>query len=217
MNTFYFPYRIVIFFLLFSLFWTIGIGLSFYLSESAPLYKLSYIQAPFFDSFFAVMNMWPEPITITLIAVFYLIYKPYRFGVLLLNLIIILPTTWSMKHYYSKNRPINDLGAELADFMARDISFFAADQLSFPSGHSTSAAALAVFCLYDRYFKSHFFSLAFFLLASLAAISRVYLGHHYLEDVLAGSMLGAILSCAITAYTESRIPDVWKNWRIFKW
>lgn len=217
MNTFYFPYRIKVFLLLFSFLWTMGIVLSFYFTETAPIYVLSHIRIPFMDGFFSAVNLWPEPITIVLIAVFYLIYKPYRFVVLLINLVIILPTTWGLKHYFGKNRPINDIGIHLTDFIDRDISFFAADQLSFPSGHSTSAAALAVFCLYDRYFHSQFYSLAFFSIAVLAAISRLYFGHHYLEDIIAGSILGTILSITITAYTESQIPSNWKKWQIFKW
>jgi len=217
MNTFYFPYRIKVFLLLFSFVWTIGIAFSFYSTETAPIFALRHIRGPFMDNFFSAVNIWPEPITIVLIAAFYLMYKPYRFGVLFINVVIILPTTWGLKHYFSKNRPINDIGIHLADLLARDISFFAADQLSFPSGHSTSAAALAIFCLYDPYFNSRYYSLAFFMLAVLAAISRLYFGHHYLEDIIAGSILGTILSITITAYTESQIPSEWKKWQIFNW
>jgi len=62
---------------------------------------------------------------------------------------------------------------------------------SFPSGHATLAMAMAVVL-------AHHFPKAralVYVLAVLIGISRVYFGVHYLSDVLAGFILGAVVGC----------------------
>ena len=64
-------------------------------------------------------------------------------------------------------------------------------EFSFPSGHSSSsfAAANGIFLAS----KNRKFS-ALFILATLIAISRVYVGVHYLSDILAGAIVGILSS-----------------------
>ncbi len=68
---------------------------------------------------------------------------------------------------------------------------------SFPSGHATLAMALYGFCvyillqMYPTAARRVMFTALPFIVA-LVAVSRLYLGVHYLSDVLAGLILGAI-------------------------
>ena len=63
---------------------------------------------------------------------------------------------------------------------------------SFPSGHALSAFAL-FFCLLFVT-KNHLLKIVFFLLAIVAAYSRVYLSQHWLIDVYVGSIIGVCFS-----------------------
>jgi len=63
---------------------------------------------------------------------------------------------------------------------------------SFPSGHS--ATAFAIFFLLALFVKNRSLKFAFFIIALLVAFSRVYLSWHFLEDTLAGSFLGIIIT-----------------------
>ncbi|MES1260375.1 MAG: phosphatase PAP2 family protein [Acidobacteriota bacterium] len=63
------------------------------------------------------------------------------------------------------------------------------DKFSFPSGHSTTAFAVAV-CLGLFYPEIRPALLA---LAANVALSRVVVGMHFMSDVLAGSGMGALL------------------------
>ncbi len=57
---------------------------------------------------------------------------------------------------------------------------------SFPSGHSTAA-----FCMATVLSSSlPAFSIVFFALAALVAVSRVYLGMHYPSDITVGAIIG---------------------------
>jgi undecaprenyl-diphosphatase len=69
---------------------------------------------------------------------------------------------------------------------------FSGDAFSFPSGHTLNAAA--VFSVVALAFPP-LAPLALFVAASVGA-SRVFLGLHYLTDVLAGAALGAALGAA---------------------
>jgi len=72
-------------------------------------------------------------------------------------------------------------------------------QNGFPSGHSASAAAVAVFLL-SRY-RARAWPLA--ALALLGGISRVYVGAHWVTDVLGGWTIGAIAALVATPLLEA--------------
>ena len=59
---------------------------------------------------------------------------------------------------------------------------------SFPSGHATSIFALAVTLAF--FLKNKSYSLLLLLMAISVGYSRIYLGQHFMEDVLSGSVIG---------------------------
>ena len=66
------------------------------------------------------------------------------------------------------------------------------DQFSFPSGHTITAFAVAISL-------SHFYpelSFALIFCAISVAASRILLGMHFLSDVVAGAVIGALLARA---------------------
>lgn len=84
---------------------------------------------------------------------------------------------------------------------------------SFPSGHATVAAALAVVLAWLWYCRTRgklwqwVGPLFTFLLAFLIGVSRIYLGAHYPSDVLAGFALGIAWGIALILGRETpRLP-----------
>jgi membrane-associated phospholipid phosphatase len=59
---------------------------------------------------------------------------------------------------------------------------------SFPSGHATQAFALFICLAFAS--NNKLLKLLFFLLATLTAFSRVYISQHWLNDIVAGSLIG---------------------------
>ena len=73
---------------------------------------------------------------------------------------------------------------------------------SFPSGHTATsfAAATALSYFAPRYRP------AFYALAVLIGLSRLYNGVHYPTDVLAGAVLGVLVALGIERLTRLRVP-----------
>lgn len=63
---------------------------------------------------------------------------------------------------------------------------------SFPSGHATQAFAIFLCLAFSS--KNPLLKLFFFFTAVLAAFSRVYLSQHWLNDIVAGSLIGFFFS-----------------------
>lgn len=86
-------------------------------------------------------------------------------------------------------------------FISRDrpdkVAFYPEHNFSFPSGHATTAISLYGMLAYFLYrhmrrgWQRHAMLLATGVVILLIGFSRIYLGVHFLSDVLAGFLLGA--------------------------
>lgn len=123
----------------------------------------------------------------------------YRAIIFLTSLASTLVISELLKQLFMRQRPFVDLSG--SPYLAPESPW----GYSFPSQHATLAFLFA-------YFISHIFGLKrwqiviVYLLAFLVALSRVYLGAHYLFDVLAGFALGNIFG----------VIDVWLYNRVIR-
>ena len=89
-----------------------------------------------------------------------------------------------LKHLFCRPRPLAEAAGQFfADFPCLGKG---AALISFPSGHAVTVFALA-YVLSRAYPKGSF---AFYLPATMVALSRVYLASHFLSDVVAGAGFG---------------------------
>jgi len=95
----------------------------------------------------------------------------------------------ALKHALHLPRPLAVLGPGAVHVVAEPLR-----QYSFPSGHSSAAAALAVAAALARGARR---AAPLLVLAAVGGISRVYVGAHWTIDVAAGWALGAVLALAV--------------------
>jgi len=105
----------------------------------------------------------------------YLLKKEKEFFLSLISFITNGVVVWVIKEIVRRPRP-----------MRSGTVLFQLSDWSFPSGHAASAFLIAVLAskFWPKYGKY------FYILAILVAFSRVYLGIHYLSDVVCGSLIG---------------------------
>ena len=72
------------------------------------------------------------------------------------------------------------------------------DRYSFPSGHSTRVAMVAM--LLTLYWTNWFYIKLGFLWAAMVAISRVVLGRHHVSDIIGGVIIGYAQYCLVVKY-----------------
>jgi len=74
---------------------------------------------------------------------------------------------------------------------------------SFPSGHTTSAFAIAT--VLAVYFRNKYISVLLLIAASLVGYSRIYLAAHFPIDVLVGACIGIVFSTITIVLINSNI------------
>ncbi len=74
---------------------------------------------------------------------------------------------------------------------------------SFPSGHTTSAFALAT--VLALHFNNKLFSIIIFIAAALVGYSRIYLAQHFLMDVFVGAFLGISFATISVVLMNSKL------------
>lgn len=98
-----------------------------------------------------------------------------------------------LKHLVARARPF-DVIQNLVPLITKPTDY------SFPSGHTACSFAVA-FLLFRKLPKKY--GIPCLILATLIGFSRIYLGVHYLSDVIAGAVSGIVLSYAADYLVEA--------------
>ena len=135
-----------------------------------------------------------------------------RFGRFVgLNVLVGLVLNPMIKNIFVRRRPYFDTPEirclKPVDKSA-DIYNIAAQEYSFPSGHSTNA--VAVYGSVAEYAKKPVFTVIAVVLTLLIGVSRFCLGVHYPTDVLCGWLLGLVIIVAVP-----RLQQRFHNQRLF--
>lgn len=152
-------------------------------------------RSAFFDTTFKMITMLGSVLGVLTVSLLFLFKKRKLFFWYLFSYAMAAVLIWILKDQIQRVRPYNAtdsilcIGGESTDF-------------SFPSGHSACATAIAIFvgyALFTSYKKIGTrvgIVLGCGLFVGLVGLSRMYLGMHYLTDVLAGIAISAAF-CAL--------------------
>lgn len=135
-----------------------------------------------------------------LLVMLFFSYRYFLSGALIFALSSLL--SYVIKQFYHAPRPLKYFSEQQIN-LHLPADTIVHMEMSYPSGHTTTAFAMFTFLACITNNKAISFLL--FILALLAGYSRVYLCQHFPEDVLAGSILGFITAILI-GYLIQKIP-----------
>lgn len=138
------------------------------------------------------------------IILFYLVYKKGNFkqflifflsGIALVGLTDFI-VTHGFKYPIGRYRPSHNLtiGHLLHFYQITPTDLYKGGQYGFVSGHAANSTAIALY--FSLELKKHYPKLPIFLAlwVAIICISRIYLGVHYLSDLIGGIIVGTILT-----------------------
>jgi len=158
------------------------------------------LQNGFFDLFFNFISfLGEEYVYILVLTIFYFGINKETGELLAFSLFTTACVNTIIKGLVAAKRPFEKYGDRVTN-LRPDTS----TGHSFPSGHTQNFTT--VLFAGSFYYKKNWLLVVSGILASLMAISRMYLGVHFLEDVLTSIVLGVILS-----YTFVKIYNRFKS------
>lgn len=131
------------------------------------------------------------PFCVSIIFIILLLASYQKFVFLVLNYLLTGGILLWLKEYFEHDRPF-------IFFNKQDITLHYLPHIdplflvSFPSGHSEAAIVFAF--TISLIVKKQVYKMLIAIVALLACFSRVYLMQHFLQDILAGSLLGFTMS-----------------------
>lgn len=150
---------------------------------------------PYWDAFmYLISSRWPWIAVAFGLVIFLFIKKPLRESILLILMVALLITiadqlsSGLIKPCFERLRPsYHPLTADLV----RSVYGYKAWGYGFISGHATNFMALAMFSA--LVFRNRWYTIVIFVLALTTAYSRIYLGVHFITDVVPGACMGLVL------------------------
>lgn len=182
------------FFLSFLFFFLIGLFILLKEGKAASFFYLNAYHSPALDSFFIWFTFLGDGLFSIVVIILLLVLRRYSKALQVLTAFLgSALCTQILKNVFSMPRPKQFFAPGQYAYFIDGIT--RVGYSSFPSGHTTSIFALVtMLALLEENKKWN----ALYLLPAVAVgYSRIYLGQHFLGDVLVGSMVGVLLALVV--------------------
>lgn len=206
-----------VYFSLVALFILIGGILLLTQDKGDAIFFFNEHRSPISDSFFIYATMLGEEY-VYFLACFIFLFIRFRYALMMPIIgIVVTLVAFLMKSFFAHPRPYRLLCDENLYFLINEIQGI--DRYggfnSFPSGHTMSGFAFYTFLALLLPYKRAW-AIIIFTFALLVGISRVYLVHHFLEDVYLGGIVGVFLAMLLYQWQNSWTdnPAHWTNRKI---
>lgn len=192
------------FFYSYLFFFLVGLIILLCLGKAASFIDLNPVHRGVLDTFFIWLTFIGDGRFAILICLIYLLMRRWsRACQLIAAFLSSALIAQILKNIFSMPRPKQFFPAGHYSYFIDGVTHIGF--ASFPSGHTTSVFAMAtLLAIFDSNKKWN----PLYLLAAVAVgYSRIYLGQHFLLDVLAGSVIGILTGVLIHWLFSTRLPN----------
>ena len=162
------------------------------------------------DYFMIVLSTYGREIVWVAVIVFMSIFTGWKGKkiaiIMIISFLIIMPLNTLFKYLFERPRP---------SIQVQELDILPKNDFGYPSGHaSIVSGGAAILLILFRKEKELLFSLILAAEAALVCISRIYVGDHFLFDVVGGILLGvgiSLLSISFSKYLDPVIVRVRKH------
>ena len=184
------------FFLPYLLFLIISIILLSVYSKADIHIAINKMSNVFLDKFFIVTTYLGDGILIGVLLLALLFVKYRYFIITSISALTTLGIIHFLKQQLATMRPVAYFNhiytGEYKLYLIENYNIH--EKYSFPSGHTTTAFSIFIILALITNPKYKILKFVYFVIALLVGYSRMYLSQHFLIDVVAGSIIGVLIS-----------------------
>lgn len=169
----------------------IAVALLLFFSKADGFVFMNPVHTNFLNLFFMGVTFLGDGIFVILLAVILFFFQKKFVSLMILSSYFLSGIIAQvLKFFITEARPAYYLEKTNYPYFIEGVTLH--NYHSFPSGHTASAFALAA--VLSFFMKDKNYSVLFLFIALLIGYSRIYLGQHFMQDVVAGSLAGVVSS-----------------------
>jgi membrane-associated phospholipid phosphatase len=178
-----------VFFIIFFLFFLASVFVLLFLSKADGFYLLNTYHRNFLTTIFTWVTYLGDGFFCVATGIFLFVVKKRFLSLMVLSSYAISGIIAQvLKYFIIEARPAVYLKDSAYQYFIDDVTLH--NLSAFPSGHTASAFALAAVLSFAA--KNKNYSILFLAAAIFVGYSRIYLAQHFLDDVLAGAVIGLL-------------------------
>jgi len=194
-------YRIRLFFILYLLVLCVCLIIKFVYSRESIYFAVNSFNSLWADAIMPYITDLGEGFTVLILSAIIALYS-YRKALLLASSFAVTSITAQiLKYIFDAPRPRVYFVHELSRIHFVK-GLYILGTHSFPSGHTVTAFSAGVVITYLC--KNKGWGIPALLVAMLVGYSRMYLSQHFFEDVMAGSVIGVIVTVFWLSWLDSK-------------
>ena len=173
--------------------------------------SINSIHTPFLDLFFAFLTNLGNGLIVIPCIIILSFHKIYWSIGLVTSAAVEGIIVFLCKHFLFQfaKRPINFLDSSAVHFVP---GIEVHKGMSFPSGHTVTIFGLCIFLALC--YRNNLITMLLITIASLVAISRVYLLQHFFTDITGGAVVGSIIGIVVFHWMERINKPQWMIQRL---
>lgn len=178
------------------LLWITGIVFSLSLHKGEEILFLVRHRNMFLNDFFASITQLSEfPVYALIVVILWVSNRKEKALTILSAGLITIFVSGGLKSFFKEPRPALYFEQNHPDVELQSVPGVKLNRgySSYPSGHTMGAFTLFVTLAY-LWPRKRIFGVVCIILGAAVAFSRIYLGQHFLSDVIAGSMVGTYIA-----------------------